>query len=169
MGSSRSSSSGSRPSSRAMARRFLQPPGEEAGGLVPVLEAGLAHGQARARLGLVLVEPRTRGGLVQDRRDGGVGGEIGILGDVADAQPLARRAHPRRGRLEAGQDLQQRGLARAVRAHEADVVAVEDAEGEPFEERRRAEGLGELLAGEQEIAHAWTPGASWPVRSTYST
>ena len=33
---------------------------EEAGRLVPVLEAGLAHGQARARLGFVLVHPGTR-------------------------------------------------------------------------------------------------------------
>ena len=76
---------------------------------------------------------------------------------------------PDEGGSSAGQDLQERGLARAVRTHEADVVAVEDAEGEAFEERRRAEGLGELLAGKKEVAHACTPGASWPVRSTYST
>ena len=151
-------------------RKTLPPASrEQARGLVAVLEAGLAHGQARPGLGLVLVHPGAEGGLVQDRGHGGVGGEVGILRHVADAQPLARRTHPRRRRLEPGQDLQERGLARPVRTHEADVVAVEDAEGEAFEERGRAEGLGELLAGKQEIAHACTPGASCPVRSTYST
>ena len=72
-----------------------------------------------------------------------------ILRHVAEAQPLARRARPRVRRLEPGQDLQQRRLARAVRPDEADVVALEDAEREALEQGRGAEGLGEVLAGEE--------------------
>ena len=55
--------------------------------------------------------------------------------------------------LEAGEDLQQRRLARAVRADEADVVALEDAERQLLEERRSAESLGDRLAGEEQLRH----------------
>ena len=69
-----------------------------------------------------------------------------------DAQALARRARAESRRLEAGQDLQQRRLAGAVRAHEADVVVLEDAERQALEERRCAEGLGELLTGDEQLS-----------------
>ena len=98
---------------------------------VAVGEAGLAERDGDAALDLVLVErlgraaPRaaptpTRRAVVEDR----------VLRHVADAQPLARRARARGRLLEAGEDLQQRRLAGAVRADEADVVALEDAERE---------------------------------------
>ena len=36
---------------------------------------------------------------------------------------------------------------------EADVVALEDAEGQPLEQRRGAERLGQVLAGQEELGH----------------
>ena len=43
---------------------------------------------------------------------------------------------------------------------EADVVALEDAERQALEERRRAEGLGELLAGDEQLSQRADPARS---------
>ena len=117
-----------------------------------VREAGPSHRDGDLAVALVRVEPLVRERLAQHRADARARLERGVLRHVADAQALACGARARRRRLEASEDLQQRRLARAVRAHEADVVVLEDAEREALEERRRAEGLAELLAGDEQLS-----------------
>ncbi len=47
--------------------------------------------------------------------------------------------------LPTGDDLEQRGLARAVRAHERDAIARAHTQTGPREEHARAEGLGDVV------------------------
>ena len=117
-----------------------------------VREAGPSHRDGDLAVALVRVEPLVRERFAQHGADARARSERGILRHVADAQALARRARAGGRRLEAGQDLQQRRLAGAVRADEADVVVLEDAERQALEERRRAEGLGELLTGNEQLS-----------------
>ena len=67
-----------------------------------------------------------------------------VLRQVADGQ--ARRLDDGAGvrLLEPGQHLEQRGLAGAVRAAQADPVAVPDLPGDVFEQGADAEGLGDV-------------------------
>ena len=110
---------------------------------------------------------RSRGGRAAGRRVPGAGPsrrsrtrrEDGVLRHVADAQSLARGARTRRGRLDAGQDLEQRRLAGAVRAHEPDVVALEHAERQPVEERGSAERLARA-PGRRRAAQPTGPAAA---------
>jgi len=133
---------------------LLPAAGEDRRRLPAVGEAGLPHRHRDLPLELVLVQVVVAERLAQDGDDRRPGVEDGVLRHVADPQALARRPDSRRGLLEAGQDLQEGGLAGPVRPHEAHVVALEDAEREALEERRRAEGLGDLLAGDEELSHA---------------
>ncbi len=61
-----------------------------------------------------------------------------VLREVADAQGLGRVPGACKRRERAADRLQQRRLARAVRAEESDTVARQDAEVEPREDRRAA-------------------------------
>ena len=74
------------------------------------------------------VEVKVADGLAQDGAHSGLGLEDRVLGHVADPQAPACGARPGRGLLQAGQDLQEGGLAGPVRAHEPDVVALRDAQ-----------------------------------------
>ena len=132
---------------------LLPAAGEDPGRLLAVGEAGLPHRHRDLPVDLVLVQVVVPERLAQDGEDGRPGVEDRVLRHVADPQALARGARAGRGLLEAGQDLQECRLAGAVRAHEADVVALEDAERQALEERRRAEGLRDLLAGDEQLSH----------------
>ena len=130
---------------RARDRQPLLPPaGEDASPRRPVGEAGPADRDRDAALHLVLVEAEAVEGMGEDRRDGRAFLERGVLRHEPDAKSLARRARAGGRLLEAGEDAQQSRLAGAVRADEADVVALEDAEREALEERRRPEGLRDV-------------------------
>src|SRR5262249_30669288 len=135
-----------------------------------VREAGLAHCHRDEDVCLVLVVAEIGDAMAKNRADGRVGCEGRVLGNVSDAEALARGQRSRGRRLLARQDPQQGGLARAVGPHEPHVVPFEETERQALEERGGAEGLGEVPTGEEQLGHqACTPGASWPVRSTYST
>jgi hypothetical protein len=127
---------------------------ERGGGLRAIREAGAADGHGDAPVGVVLVVAGLEHGLAQHRLHRGVGSEARVLGDVAEPKALADRAASTRRLVEAGEDAEQRRLAGAVRAHEPRVIALEDSEGESLEEGRAPEGLGEVLARQQELRHA---------------
>ena len=130
-----------------MARRF--PAAGEGGRVLGVVhEAGLAEGDGDARLFVVVVEDVVvLEAFEEDVLDGQAGGEDGILGDVADADAFADGAVAGVGLFDAGDDFHERRFAGAVGTDEADVVALEEGEGEVVEEGARGVGLGEALAG----------------------
>jgi hypothetical protein len=100
---------------------------------------------------LVLVEPVIgRRGLGNDLLDRGSHGEHRGLRHEPDPEPLAARAGPVVRRLDPGEDLEDGRLAGAVRPHQADMVPLVQGEGEPLEEGRRAERLGEAFATEKD-------------------
>ena len=143
---------------------FLPAAGKRLGGPGFVREARLPHRHGDPPLGLVLVEVKVADGLAEDGAHRGPGCEDRVLRHVADPEAPAGGARPGRGLLQAGQDLQEGGLAGSVRAHEAHVVALEDTQREPLEKRRRAEGFRELLAGDQQLRHRRSdrrPGPPW--------
>src|SRR4029077_10304998 len=81
--------------------------------------------------------------------------EGGILRHVPDANAATPRASPAIGRLEAGEDLEEGGLAGAVRTHKAHLVPLEEPEGQPLEEGPGAVGLADCFtAQEQRSGHA---------------
>jgi hypothetical protein len=73
-----------------------------------------------------------------------------VLRHVRQPDQPARRHRARIGRLDAGEDAQQRRLAGPIRPDQADPVAVMNPEREVGEQRRRAVRLGNLLATEQQ-------------------
>jgi hypothetical protein len=77
-----------------------------------VREAGAAQRPGEAAGPLGLVDALERGG--EHGLDGKAGREDGVLRHVAEHDAAAERARAAVGRLEAGEDPQQRGLARAV-------------------------------------------------------
>ena len=89
------------------------------------------------------VEQRLEGaaGLLED---GAARVGEAVLRQVADGQPGRLDDGAGVGLLETGQHLEQRGLAGAVRAAQADAVAVADLPGDVLEEGPDAEGLGEV-------------------------
>ena len=93
-----------------------------------VREAGPAEGLRDAPGALVLVHRGQRGG--DHVLDGAAGREDRILRHVADADAAAHGAGAAVGALDPGENLEERGLAGAVRTHEAHLVAVEEAEGQ---------------------------------------
>ena len=82
--------------------------------------------------------------------DGAAGREDRILRNVADADAAANGAGAAVGRLDPGQDLEEGGLAGAVRAHEAHLVSVEEAERQLVEERPGPVGLADRLAAQEQ-------------------
>ncbi len=152
VGSSRSSSSGSPTIARRIARRFFHPP---KGCPRAARRRGSRPCPSRRppapppRVGRAPPAPAPR----PEPRPRCVPGPNRVLGHVPDPQALPGGARARRRLLEARQDPQQRRFPRAVRADEPHVVALEQPQGEPFEERGGAERLGQVLAGEEEIGH----------------
>ena len=132
VGSSSSRTSGSGASSRAIARRLRQPPERVSvrypGSVKPTLPRATLSRRWRSPASAA---GRLRQRFVHDLLDRPPGGEDRVLGHIADPQVFAR-AHRAVVRLElAGQDAQQRRLARAVRADEADVIPLVEGEREP--------------------------------------
>ena len=89
------------------------------------------------------VEQRLEGaaGLLED---GAAAVREAVLGQVADGQPGGLDHGAGVGLLEAGEHLEQRGLAGAVRAAQADAVAVANLPGDVFEEGPDPKGLGDV-------------------------
>ena len=140
---------------RAGDRQALPPAARQRGGRrVGVGEAGAAECHLDARVSGRLVERLVE--WVSSERMGEhlgqrpVGREVGVLRHVRQAREAPERDGPGVGRLEPGEDAQQCRFAAAVRADEADPVALVDAEGHVGEERRRAVRLRDSLTAEEE-------------------
>jgi len=82
---------------------------------------------------------------------GGRDVEIGLLGDIADAQALSELQQAVVELLEPGDDLQQRRLARAIAADEAQSLAGLEREAGVVEQGDVA--VGEMSVGEGEDSH----------------
>src|SRR5262245_29177460 len=113
-----------------------------------------------------------------DLADGGgqAGVERRFLGDVAEAPPLAKcrgRVAEQEdaamlGRQEPEHDPEQRGLARAIRADDAEEVAGRDREVDPLEDPNLAaieRDVLELDEGPHRAAVRWTPSSRSPLTS----
>ncbi len=112
------------------------------------LDAGeqLGDDAAQGRVGRPLVV----GAAAQHGLAHGVGVvELVALVQVADQQPAGLRDPAGVGLLDAGHHLEQRGLAVAVAADDADAVAGADAEGDLGEQRPDAVGLRDALEVEE--------------------
>ena len=152
VGSSSISTSGSSARAQAMDRRFFQPPDRLLTCAVRIGEAQLAQAHAGAGFG---VQPVGRGGG-HPVDDGRVGGGVGLehirLTDVGQPQLLTPGQVAVVGVFEPGQDLEQRGLARAVGPDEPQPLAVVDGDGHALEELVGAVGLGQV-GGVEEGGH----------------
>ncbi len=125
----------------------------ERGGLPPeFLKSNPAQRHLRRKLDLVLiVELRRRvvlHGLDHGGQNGGPFREPIRLRDVRHADAAADGQRAAVGGFQAGDDLEQRGLARAVGADEGQPLLFIDADADAGEERAGAKGLGEVLCGE---------------------
>ena len=148
MGSSISKTSGAPASSRAIARRFLQPPDSVVDRRAPIREAGAAERLRDAPGALVLLHRGQGGG--EHILDGAAGREDRILRNVADADAAANGAGAAVGGLDPGENPEEGGLAGAVRAHEAHLVSVEEPERQLVEERPGPVGLADRLAAQEQ-------------------
>ncbi len=72
-----------------------------------------------------------------------------VLRHVADPRPLASDALAGVRLLAAGDDAQQRGLAGAVGADQAHVIAGGEGEAQPLEDGAATEGLGDVAEGDE--------------------
>ena len=114
----------------------------------PVREAGAAERLRDAPGALVLLHGGQGGG--EHVLDGAAGLEDRILRDVADSDAAANGAGAAVGGLDPGENLEEGGLAGAVRPHEAHLVPVEETEGQPVEERPGPVGLADRLAAQEQ-------------------
>ena len=108
-------------------------------------EAGLAERLAQALLVLVL---RNTAAVERGLQHAAHRRACGVLGDllhVADARALAHGDFARIGFHLAGEDGEQRGLARAVRPDQADAVAFIHGKRNIFKQGRRAKALAHAL------------------------
>ena len=80
------------------------------------------------------------------------GGKNRVLGHVADPHTAAERARAAVGLLDTGEDLEQGGLAGAVRPDETGLVAFGEPEAQTLEEGAGAEGLADALTAQEERA-----------------
>jgi len=121
--------------------------GQRVDGRVPVGEAALAQGKRDATGPVAFVHAGQSGR--DNRLHGEAGLEDRVLRNIADpyATPDGTRAMVRGG--EAGEDLEEGGLARAVRSYEADLVPFEEPERELFEESPGPVGLADRVAAEK--------------------
>ncbi len=88
--------------------------------------------------------------VADDLGDGcGALGELVVLRDVPQAQALLPGDLALVRLLDPDEDLEQRGLASAVGTDEAEAVGITDAEVDPGEEGLRAEGLADLVGGDE--------------------
>ncbi len=87
---------------------------------------------------------------------------VGLV-EHADADAATARHPPRVGLEPVGEQLQQRGLAVAVAADDADAVALVEAEGDLVEDGARREFEVQAL-GAEEMCHVWlNPTSRWSV------
>ena len=112
VGSSSSSRSGSRASSRARASRFRQPPERVSAGWSGSAKPDLREGDGGPRLALVVLEVVVGEGGEHDVAGGLAGGEGVVLRQVADAGAAAGGDGAGVGGLAAGEEPEQGGLAR---------------------------------------------------------
>jgi hypothetical protein len=125
--------------------------GERLAAQLGLVETGLAEGDGNAAELLVLVERVVVVQRVEQHfLDSLAGREHRILRHVPDAYTLAQSARAGVRLLDAGENLQQRRLARSIRPHQPDVIALGHSERQSFEERTRRERLGERLSGEED-------------------
>ena len=110
-------------------------------------EAGASEGERDAARPLVRlhVAQRRHDGVF----DGGARREHRVLGDVADPDTTVHRARAAIGRLQVGEDLEERRLAGAVGANEARAIAREDPERHAREEGASPVRFRHVLASEQ--------------------
>src|SRR4029079_11033302 len=117
------------------------------GGGRAIGEASLAESARDPRRLLVfLFAVQHFGENVLDRHPGR---EDRVLRDIADAQASSHGTSAAVGLFDSRQNLQESRLAGAVRADQADVIALRNAEAEILEERARGKGLRERLAGQE--------------------
>jgi hypothetical protein len=147
---------------------------------VGIREAGSRERHRHAQLRRGRIRRLGVAGLAHRRRhhelDRAVRREARLLRHVAQARLAAKRPRPRVGRLDAGQETQQRGLARAIRPHEADAVPLRQGEREILEEGCGAVRLADALHGEKDRGrHArrlertrWRDGAGAAMSATLS-
>ena len=109
----------------------------------------LELGEQRARLGDALVHDVEHGlGLV----------ELRLLRQEADAQPLVRPRDADELLVDAGHDLEQRALARAVVTEHADLRAGIERQRDPVEQDAvRRDDLAQVLHDEDELGQRRTP------------
>ena len=150
VGSSSRSRSGRRASSRASATRFCQPPESDATGVSAqspsaprARQRELAPGISSPTRPRLPCPPSPRAHRWRRR-------QLGTWSRQPTRRPRRRETSPSSGGVAPGQDPQQRRFARAVRADEADALAVLDGEAHALEERPRAEGRGEPLRAQQD-------------------
>ena len=126
---------------------FRPAAGQGVDGGVPVGETAPAEGEGDAAGPVAFVHSRQGGGDDRFHREARL--EDGILGDVADSYAAPDGARAAVGRGKAGEDLEEGGLARAVRSHEADLVPFEEPERELFEESPGPVGLADRVAAQE--------------------
>ena len=108
----------------------------------PGLDLRLAARRGRRGRAGVLVDQRDHVGdaCAGGREDGGLRIEHRLLRDIGDAQALLQLQGAVVGLLQAGQDLEQRGLARAVAPDQADALARLEREIRVIQQGHMAEG-----------------------------
>jgi hypothetical protein len=121
--------------------------GQGVDGGMPVGETAPAEGEGDATGPIGFVHCR-QGGR-DDRLHGEARLEDRVLGDVADPDAAPDGARAAVGGDESGEDLEEGGLARAVRSHEADLVPFEEPERELFEESPGPVGLADRVAAQE--------------------
>jgi hypothetical protein len=113
-------------------------------------EAGLRQGNCRPDLTLVVIHGLAGQGSEHDLVRGLARGEDVVLGDVPEASGAAQRARAGVGVLQAGEQPQQRGLAGAVWANQADALPGAEVQGQVGEQRPGAEALGQAQDAQQD-------------------
>jgi hypothetical protein len=138
---------------RAREGDALLPAAREPGDRRALARGGAAQVEPReqlvdARLLLPAVRARWQAGAHR-LADRGAGRERRHLRQVRDAQSGPSGDGARVGAELAREDAEERRLAGAVGADEADAIAVGEREAHALEEGARAEGVGEVLGGEK--------------------
>ena len=101
---------------------------------------------------------------------GGKARQVRLLRQIADGRAGLREARAAIGLDGSGRDLQQRRLARAVAADQADALALADGKLGALEQRRAAKGEVDVLQGEEGRGHLFsfaTPACG--ARASYSS
>ncbi len=119
-------------------------------GILAAVEAELFHEIVR-RVGIV-AGPEAGFHIGERRRKAG---EVRLLRQVAHGGARLDKARAAVGLDQPGGDLEQRRLARAVAAHQADALAGRDRQLDAVEQRRAAERERDVLELYERRRHAW--------------